>query len=97
MTTDSVSEAKKDLAEHPEIRIVITNFGTGTNNPGYSLLEYVKGLHRNIPYIFYAGDVTPQHRQEAAQHGASGETNDAAELFTIVSKLLQQSAAPNPA
>jgi len=92
VTAESTAEAEQLLATHPEIRIVISNFGRGPNNPGWTFLNYVKTLPRKIPYIFYAGDVTPEHKREALEHKAFGETNDPAELFTLISQAIQQNS-----
>jgi CheY-like chemotaxis protein len=55
---------------------------------GYTLLEKLRALGNQTPFIIYAGSRTPEHQAEARQRGAIGCTNRANELFEMVLSTL---------
>jgi CheY-like chemotaxis protein len=62
---------------------------------GYRLLDAVRASDRVTPFFIYAGSNTPQHKREAAEHGAQGSTNRANELVDMVTQALSSNdAAP---
>jgi hypothetical protein len=61
---------------------------------GYRLLDAVRAFDTVTPFFIYAGSSTPEHKREAAQHGAQGSTNVANELVDMVSRALSQGDAP---
>jgi CheY-like chemotaxis protein len=62
---------------------------------GYRLLDAVRASDRVTPFFIYAGSNAPQHKREAAEHGAQGSTNRANELVDMVTQALSSNdAAP---
>jgi CheY-like chemotaxis protein len=62
---------------------------------GYRLLDAVRASDRITPFFIYAGSNAPQHKREAAEHGAQGSTNRANELVDMVTQALSSNdAAP---
>jgi CheY-like chemotaxis protein len=55
---------------------------------GYLLLDAVRGRGDETPFFIYAGSKAPKHKREAAEHGAQGCTNDAQELFELVTQSI---------
>lgn len=55
---------------------------------GYRLLGAVRAFDMITPFFIYAGSNAPQHKREAAEHGAQGSTNEANELVDMVTQAL---------
>lgn len=55
---------------------------------GYVLLEKIRNQGNKTPFFIYAGSNLPKHKQEAAERGAQGSTNNPQELFELVTKTL---------
>lgn len=55
---------------------------------GYELLDAVRSKGDKIPFFIYAGSNAPNHRREAAEHGAQGCTNNPQELFELVTQSI---------
>jgi CheY-like chemotaxis protein len=55
---------------------------------GYRLLDAVRVSDKITPFFIYAGSNAPEHKREAAEHGAQGSTNRANELVDMVTKAL---------
>jgi CheY-like chemotaxis protein len=55
---------------------------------GYRLLDAVRAFDTNTPFFIYAGSNAPEHKREAAEHGAQGSTNRANELVDMVTQAL---------
>jgi CheY-like chemotaxis protein len=55
---------------------------------GYRLLDAVRAGDATTPFFIYAGSNAPEHKQEAAEHGAQGCTNVADELIDMVAQAL---------
>jgi CheY-like chemotaxis protein len=55
---------------------------------GYRLLDAVRAFDTIIPFFIYAGSNAPEHKREAAEHGAQGSTNRANELVDMVTHAL---------
>jgi CheY-like chemotaxis protein len=55
---------------------------------GYRLLDAVRAFDTNTPFFIYAGSNAPEHKREAAGHGAQGSTNRANELVDMVTRAL---------
>lgn len=58
---------------------------------GYTLLEAVRALDQNAPFIIYSGTRAPEYRAEALRLGANGTTNRPDELFEMVISSLRSS------
>lgn len=55
---------------------------------GYRLLDAVRAFDKVTPFFIYAGSNVPEHKREAARHGAQGSTNRASELVDMVTQAL---------
>jgi CheY-like chemotaxis protein len=55
---------------------------------GYRLLDAVRASATTTPFFIYASSNAPEHKREAAQHGAQGSTNRANELVDMVTQAL---------
>jgi CheY-like chemotaxis protein len=53
---------------------------------GYRLLDAVRASDTITPFFIYAGSNAPEHKREAAEHGAQGSTNRADELVDMVTQ-----------
>ncbi len=53
---------------------------------GYVLLDAIRNQGNETPFFIYAGSNAPEHKAEAARHGAQGSTNNPQELFDLVSQ-----------
>ncbi|HWF82307.1 MAG TPA: response regulator, partial [Streptosporangiaceae bacterium] len=60
---------------------------------GYRLLDAVRAFDGITPFFIYAGSNAPEHKREAAEHGAQGFTNLASELVEIVTQALRSNDA----
>jgi CheY-like chemotaxis protein len=60
---------------------------------GYRLLEAVRAFDQVTPFFIYAGSNSPEHKREAAEHGAQGSTNQASELVDMVTQALRSDGA----
>ena len=58
---------------------------------GYRLLDAVRASDTITPVFIYAGANAPEHKREAAEHGAQGSTNRANELVDMVTQALGSS------
>ena len=57
---------------------------------GYVLLDGLRKQDKDTPFFIYAGSNAPKHKQEAADRGAQGSTNNAQELFDLVSQYVSK-------
>lgn len=55
---------------------------------GYVLLDAIRQQGDTTPFFIYAGSNLPEHKQETAAHGGQGCTNNAQELFQMVTRTL---------
>lgn len=55
---------------------------------GYVLLDSLRQQGDLTPLFFYASSSLPEHRRETREHGGQGCTNNAQELFELVTKAL---------
>ncbi|MEQ9919597.1 response regulator [Pectobacterium brasiliense] len=80
----STSEALGRINEM-KFDLVISDMGRPEGvRAGYSLLDEVKRIKPDIPFIIYAGSNDIEHRREANKRGAFGSTNNAYELFNYI-------------
>ncbi|MFJ5507873.1 response regulator [Pectobacterium jejuense] len=80
----STSEALKKINEM-KFDVVISDMGRPEGRcAGYSLLDEMKRIKPDIPFIIYAGSNDIEHRREANKRGAFGSTNNAYELFNYI-------------
>ncbi len=55
---------------------------------GYVLLDALRERADSTPVFFYAGSASKAHRNETEEHGGQGCTNDANELFEMVTRAV---------
>jgi hypothetical protein len=55
---------------------------------GYVLLDRLRAHGDGTPLFFYASSNSPEHKRETAQHGGQGCTNNAQELFEMVTRAV---------
>jgi CheY-like chemotaxis protein len=51
---------------------------------GYVLLDAIRQQGDQTPFFIYTGSSLPEHKREAAEHGAQGSTSHPQELFQMV-------------
>jgi CheY-like chemotaxis protein len=65
--------------------VIISDMGRPPDpRAGYTLLEKLKEMNINTPFIIYAAGKRPEHDAEARKRGAIGTTSDPQELFELV-------------
>lgn len=55
---------------------------------GYVLLDALRAKGNQTPLFFYASSNAPEHKEETIRHGGQGCTNNAQELFQMVTKAV---------
>jgi CheY-like chemotaxis protein len=60
---------------------------------GYRLLDAVRAFDKTTPFFIYASSNAPEHKREAAEHGAQGCTNMANQLVEMVTQALSSNNA----
>ncbi len=55
---------------------------------GYALLDRLREKGDQTPLFFYSGSNAPEHKKETIAHGGQGCTNDAGELFEMVTRAV---------
>jgi CheY-like chemotaxis protein len=55
---------------------------------GYVLLDRLRQQGDRTPLFFYASSNEPEHKRETREHGGQGCTNNAQELFQMVTKAI---------
>lgn len=65
---------------------------------GYVLLDRLRKEGDHTPLFFYAASNAPEHKRETIEHGGQGCTNNAQELFGMVTRAVldRQSAYEQP-
>lgn len=86
--TLSTNEALSQI-EVQKFAAVISDMGRREGpREGYVLLDAIRKKGNQTPLFFYASSNDPQHKKETAAHGGQGCTNDAQELFQMVTKAV---------
>jgi CheY-like chemotaxis protein len=65
--------------------------GEYNRKAGYDLLDTLRSMNITTPFVIYAGSNAPEHKAEAERRSALGSTNNAQELFQLVSRAVQKS------
>ncbi|MBB4017790.1 CheY-like chemotaxis protein [Chelatococcus caeni] len=85
---ESTSEALSKL-KIQRFAAVISDMGRREGpREGYKLLDELRSNGNKIPLFFYASSRAPEHIQETLNHGGQGCTNDAQELFQMVTRAV---------
>lgn len=84
----STSEAL-EVMKRQRFAAVISDMGRKEGpREGYVLLDAMRANGNQTPLFFYAASNAPEHKRETLSHGGQGCTNDAQELFQMVTKAV---------
>jgi CheY-like chemotaxis protein len=86
----STDEAVERLAQ-AKFAAIISDMGRREGpREGYVLLDRLRKEGDRTPLFFYASSNAPEHKREAREHGGQGCTNNAQELFEMVTRAVIQ-------
>lgn len=86
----STEDAMNKLRRRP-YDVVITDMGRPSDaRAGYTLLQAMQDDNIETPLIIYARGNLPEHRREARERGAFGNTNNPQELFQLVTRAVER-------
>ncbi|MBX3712717.1 MAG: hypothetical protein KF800_12210 [Lysobacter sp.] len=75
--------------ERQKFAAVISDMGREEGpREGYVLLDAMRAEGNQTPLFFYASSNAPEHKRETREHGGQGCTNNAQELFHMVTKAV---------
>ena len=84
----STNEALQMLSDE-RFDTIISDMGRQEGpREGFVLLDAIRSRGDKTPFFIYAGSNAPQHKREAAEHGAQGCTNHPQELFELVTQSM---------
>ena len=84
----STDEAFERLAQN-RYAAIISDMGRQEGpREGYVLLDRLRQQSDQTPLFFYASSNAPEHKLETREHGGQGCTNNAQELFEMVTKAV---------
>ena len=76
-----------DLLKSRKYAAIISDMGRREGpREGYVLLDAIRSRKDQTPFFIYSGSNAPEHKREAESHGGQGCTNDARELFEMVTR-----------
>jgi CheY-like chemotaxis protein len=82
----STDEALREISKQ-QFAAVISDMGRREGpREGYVLLDKLRQQGNQIPLFFYASSNAPEHKRETIEHGGQGCTNNAQELFRMVTR-----------
>lgn len=85
----STDEALERLAQS-KYGAIISDMGRKEGpREGYVLLDDLRRRGDKTPLFFYAASNAPEHKRETREHGGQGCTNDAQELFEMVTSTIE--------
>ncbi|HEY3598674.1 MAG TPA: response regulator [Paraburkholderia sp.] len=77
------------LLKRHQFAAIISDMGRKEGpREGYVLLDAIRNEGNQTPLFFYATSNLPEHKQETRNHGGQGCTNNAEELFQMVTKAV---------
>ena len=86
--TLSTDEALERLAQN-RYAAIISDMGRHEGpREGYVLLDRLRKEGDRTPLFFYASSNAPEHKRETREHGGQGCTNNAQELFEMVTRAV---------
>jgi CheY-like chemotaxis protein len=89
----STDEAFERLS-HAKYAAIISDMGRREGpREGYVLLDRLRKDGDRTPLFFYASSNAPEHKRETLEHGGQGCTNNAQELFEMVTRSVIQRQA----
>jgi CheY-like chemotaxis protein len=78
-----------DILSRQSFDAIISDMGRREGpREGYVLLDSLRDRGDGTPLFFYAGSAAVEHKRETLEHGGQGCTNDAQELFGMVTKAV---------
>jgi CheY-like chemotaxis protein len=84
----STDEALERLARN-KYAAIISDMGRREGpREGYVLLDRLRQEGDRTPLFFYASSNAPEHKRETREHGGQGCTNNAQELFEMVTRAV---------
>jgi CheY-like chemotaxis protein len=87
-TVLSTDEAFDRLAQD-KFAAIISDMGRREGpREGYALLDRLRQMGDRTPLFFYAASNAPEHKRETKEHGGQGCTNNAQELFEMVTRAV---------
>lgn len=85
---ETTQEALAEIKKH-HFNAIISDMGRREGpREGYVLLDKLRQEGNTTPLFFYAASNSPQHKQETAEHGGQGCTNNSQELLEMVSNVI---------
>jgi CheY-like chemotaxis protein len=80
-----------DILSRRSFAAIISDMGRREGpREGYVLLDQVRKRGYQTPFFFYAASNSPEHKKETIEHGGQGCTNNAQELFQMVTSAVRQ-------
>jgi CheY-like chemotaxis protein len=84
----STNEAFERLSQS-RFAAIISDMGRREGpREGYVLLDRLRKQGDHTPLFFYVASNAPEHKRETREHGGQGCTNNAQELFEMVTKVV---------
>ncbi len=84
----STDEAFEGLSQ-TKYSVIISDMGRREGpREGYVLLDRLRKEGDRTPLFFYAASNAPEHKRETREHGGQGCTNNAQELFEMVTRAV---------
>jgi len=84
----STDEAFEKLSQ-TKYAAIISDMGRREGpREGYMLLDRLRKEGDRTPLFFYASSNAPEHKRETREHGGQGCTNNARELFEMVTRAV---------
>lgn len=87
----STDDAFERLAQNRYVAIISDMGRREGPREGYVLLDRLRQQGDQTPLFFYASSNAPEHKRETREHGGQGCTNNAQELFEMVTKAVIRS------
>lgn len=82
----STNEAFERLSKDKFVAIISDMGRREGPREGYVLLDRLRKTGDDTPLFFYAASNAPEHKRETNEHGGQGCTNNAQELFAMVTR-----------
>jgi CheY-like chemotaxis protein len=83
------TQAALTLLDRKKFAAVISDMGRKEGpREGYVLLDTMREQGDRTPLFFYASSNAPEHKKETQKHGGQGCTNNAQELFRMITKAV---------
>ena len=84
----STDEALEKLSQNEYAAIISDMSRREGPREGYVLLDGLRGEGDRTPLFFYSSSNAPEHKRETREHGGQGCTNNAQELFEMVTRAV---------